>query len=376
MIWSGLVLIATTTVSELMTLLEFGIDGSSEATITGAVVGLIICAELLLALRWLTLSLGLYLATLYIGLSEFDNPLMVIITLLVFMALAASSTKPRVRTLYLIFSALWVPYSVIRAGDAAFILVVLVPLALGAYVAARSVFRLSQRNSEHQRRLNEAQEQAERALREERKNIARDLHDIVAHDITIVAMQSKAAKFARNEQTARDALDTISKLSSETLHDLRLMLNVLRTDGTMSSGQGEKNSAPAATTVQVVHGAEVFSTRLREAGFTVTSSVDEEIAHLPRSAQTALYRVMQEATTNIIKHALPNSPVTLNLSKNGAVAVLEMINVPNADGKQSNSLPYGGSGLLGMKDRMNTFGGSFTTCTAENRWILRASIPF
>src|SRR5690606_41619627 len=97
-------------------------------------------------------------------------------------------------------------------------------------------------------------EQTRLAVDRERKNIARDLHDIVAHDITVVAMQSKAAKFANDGQKALEALDVIAKLSTETLHDLRLMLNVLRVDVTMADTLTQNEDKPAAMPVDRKHG--------------------------------------------------------------------------------------------------------------------------
>ncbi|WP_279402134.1 histidine kinase [Arthrobacter sp. JCM 19049] len=208
--------------------------------------------------------------------------------------------------------------------------------------------------------------------------MARDLHDIVAHDITIVAMQSKAARFANDESTYREAIDVISKLSSETLHDLRLMLNVLRTDGTMSDIGASSDGKPSATTIQAIQGIAVFSQRLRDAGFGVQTDVDEEeISELPRSAHTALYRVMQEATTNIIKHAEPGSQCSISLKRRGDTAVLRMVNQVMTSKKiATNDALWGGSGLIGMEDRMRAFGGQFEAGKHAHQWILVAEIPF
>ncbi|WP_349931117.1 hypothetical protein ABNP34_01855 [Glutamicibacter mishrai] len=108
----------------------------------------------------------------------------------------------------------------------------------------------------------------------------------------------------------------------------------------------------------------------------MTSTMDARISDLPRSAQTAIYRVMQEGTTNVIKHGAPGSSCTLELLSNGTEAVLEITNQIDVSEKKMKGLPEGGSGLIGMSDRMRTFGGKFSTSSKNGFWTLRASIPF
>ncbi|MGN0126318.1 sensor histidine kinase, partial [Glutamicibacter soli] len=116
--------------------------------------------------------------------------------------------------------------------------------------------------------------------------------------------------------------------------------------------------------------------RLREANFVVSSHTEEKISDLPRSAQTALYRVMQEATTNVIKHALPGGECSISLTVHGSEARLKITNQTTDSSSGKSSLPIGGSGLIGMEDRMKAFGGRFNTSERNGRWILTASIPF
>lgn len=299
-----------------------------------------------------------------------------VLSAVIFSALAATSESKHVRVWYLTFLIGWMIQFIIRAGDDAILIVLIAPFAALSFVLTRSIFVLRERNYRAVKDMQEADERSRQAIEIERKNIARDLHDIVAHDITVVAMQSKAAKFANDGQMALDAIDVIAKLSTETLHDLRLMLNVLRTDGTMADPAVSATDKPAATTVYAVQGVELFSQRLREANFVVSSHTEEKISDLPRSAQTALYRVMQEATTNVIKHALPGGECSISLTVHGSEARLKITNQTTDSSSGKSSLPIGGSGLIGMEDRMKAFGGRFNTSERNGRWILTASIPF
>ncbi|GGJ72086.1 sensor histidine kinase [Glutamicibacter bergerei] len=372
----GLTVLIGITATEFLTLLTSGIENTPERSIRGAVVGLLLSVSLAIGLRWASTSLGAFLAILYFGFWDGGLFLWLVFSLIIFSVFAATVDSRIIRNWFLVLVLVWMGQYGVRAGDDAILLVALVPLSVLSFVLARIIFNLRERNLNAVQLMEESREQNRVAIELERKNIARDLHDIVAHDITVVAMQSKAAKFANSGQAAMDAIDIIAKLSTETLHDLRLMLNVLRTDGTMSDSSGGSADKPAATTVYAVQGLQIFSQRLKDSGFSVTSHTDEKISELPRSAQTALYRVMQEATTNIIKHGKREGSCDLRLEISGSNAILEMTNQIPKSKPIKGDQPVGGIGLIGMRDRMNAFGGRFNAEVVDGQWVLTASIPF
>lgn len=375
-VWVGIVVLLAVSSSEVITLLQDGLEGSPEISVQGSLVGLGLCIILALGLRWTAAALGLFIAVAFFFLANGAMFFWTIVAFMAFSALAATSSARSIRAAYLTLCAAWAVQFAFQAHGDAVLLIAVVPLAAMAYVVTRSIYLLREKNAVALRQMQTVEEQTRLAVDRERKNIARDLHDIVAHDIKVVAMQSKAAKFANDGQKALEALDIIAKLSTETLHDLRLMLNVLRADGTMADSLSRSNDKPAATTVYALQGAELFVQRLKDANFKVISTTDEEISELPRSAQTAIYRVMQEGTTNVIKHGALGGECTFRLTVVGAEAVLEITNQIENSGKKSNGLPEGGTGLIGMGDRMRAFGGRFATSSENGVWALRASIPF
>lgn len=375
-VWGGVAVLLAISGTEIVTLLQEGFKESTENEIRGALAGLVLSVALVLGTRWLAVSLAISLAATFFFFSNGSLALWIIFSTIIFTALAATAVSRQVRIWYLTLLAAWMLQFAFRAGDDAILIVLLAPLAALSFALTRSIFLLRERTAAAVKEMEEADARSRQAVEAERKNIARDLHDIVAHDITVVAMQSKAAKFANDGQMALEAIDVIAKLSTETLHDLRLMLNVLRTDGTMADPAVSVNDKPAATTVYAVQGVELFSQRLREANFIVSSHTEEKISELPRSAQTALYRVMQEATTNVIKHALPGGECSISLTAQGKEAKLKITNQIADTNSRKHSLPIGGSGLIGMEDRMKAFGGRFNTSERNGRWILTASIPF
>ncbi len=375
-VWGGILAILAISSTEILTVLQDGFNETSDLSVRGASAGLVLTVALLVGKRWIGTSLGISIAAMFFFFWNGKMVLWMIFSIIIFCALAATAKSRHVRVWFLTFLAGWMLQFSFRAGDDAILIVLLAPIAVLSFALTRSIFLLRERADKAVRDVEDADARARQAIEVERKNIARDLHDIVAHDITVVAMQSKAAKFANDGQMALDAIDVIAKLSTETLHDLRLMLNVLRTDGTMADPAFSTGDKPAATTVYAVQGVELFSQRLREANFVVSSHTEEKISDLPRSAQTALYRVMQEATTNVIKHALPGGECTISLAVHGSEARLKITNQMPDSSSENHSLPVGGSGLIGMEDRMKAFGGRFKTAERNGHWILTASIPF
>lgn len=375
-VWVGIVVLLAVSSSEVITLLQDGLADSTDRSVRGALVGLGLCVILFLGLRWTAASLGLFVAVAFFFLADGVMFFWAIVSFMAFSALAATASARSIRAAYLTLCLAWAVQFAFQAHNDAVLLIAIVPLAAMAYVVTRSIYLLREKNAVAQQQMQTVEEQTRLAVDRERKNIARDLHDIVAHDITVVAMQSKAAKFANDGQKALEALDIIAKLSTETLHDLRVMLNVLRADGTMADPLSRTNDKPAATTVYALQGAELFVQRLKDANFKVSSTTDEKISELPRSAQTAIYRVMQEGTTNVIKHGALGAKCTFSLTVVGAEAVLEITNQIENSGKKASGLPEGGTGLIGMGDRMRAFGGKFATDAKNGVWRLRASIPF
>ncbi|NAZ15933.1 hypothetical protein GT020_07610 [Glutamicibacter soli] len=375
-IWGGIAVLLAISATEIVTILQDGFIGAPPKSIRGALAGVILCIALVIGQRWVAAALGIYLASSFFFFGNGTLLFWMVFSVVIFSALAATAEYRHVRLWYLTVLTGWMVQFIFRAGDDAILTLFLAPLAALSYTLTRSIFLLRERNDKAVQEMKDAENRSLMAIEAERKNIARDLHDIVAHDITVVAMQSKAAKFANDGQMALDAIDVIAKLSTETLHDLRLMLNVLRTDGTMADPAVSATDKPAATTVYAVQGVELFSQRLREANFVVSSHTEENISELPRSAQTALYRVMQEATTNVIKHALPGGECSISLTVHGEEAKLKITNQIANLATSKHSLPVGGSGLIGMEDRMKAFGGKFNASEHDGRWILTASIPF
>jgi signal transduction histidine kinase len=210
--------------------------------------------------------------------------------------------------------------------------------------------------------LGRAEARAEAAAAEERRRIARELHDIVAHRVSTIVVQAEAGRAAADEPEQADAaFEAIAGSGRLALGELRSLLGVLR-DG----------DAAAATAPQPGLGqlGELLE-HARGAGVPVSVRVDGDLAGLPAEVDLAIYRVVQEALTNVVRHARTPAEVAIR-REDGAVAV-EVRNPLAANGH-----PYeggAGQGLAGMRERVRVCRGNFSAGSDAGEFVVRARLP-
>ncbi|GAT72105.1 histidine kinase dimerization and phosphoacceptor region [Microbacterium sp. HM58-2] len=211
------------------------------------------------------------------------------------------------------------------------------------------------------RRTRAAQVQAElqAAEEQERVRIARDMHDIVAHSLAVVIAQADGARYAAAAQPelATEALGTIAQTARGALSDVRLLLTQLR------HRQGD---GPQPTLADL----ETLFAQVRKAGVEPRITVDPMPPGEPPGAiQLAVYRILQEALTNALRHG--DGAVDVHL------AWLEDrvdIQVRNIAGSAQAQTP-GGHGLIGMRERAQLVGGSLSAERQGEQFVVRASLP-
>ncbi len=197
--------------------------------------------------------------------------------------------------------------------------------------------------------------EAERARRQEeiaragqeRLRIARELHDVLAHNVSLINVQAGTALHLLDKQPerARPALEAIKDASSETLREVRSVLGILR-------GPGEE--APRSPTAGTA-GVEELISRTAAAGIAVASEVRGEPRPLPASVDLAVYRILQEALTNVARHAQP-AVATVRLTFADDELTLEV----EDDGAGNGEVPAAGNGIAGMRERVAALGGDFS----------------
>jgi signal transduction histidine kinase len=197
----------------------------------------------------------------------------------------------------------------------------------------------------------EQEQRARRAVVDERVRIARELHDVVAHHMSVISVQAGLARYVLDDDphTARAALGTVLETSGEALEEMRRLVSVLRPD---DAGLDPESYAPTPGLGQLQELVE----RIRLAGLPVEVVVTGQPRGLPPGADLCAYRVIQESLTNVLKHATPAS-ATLTLHHGG-----DRLTVRVRDDGRSIPVPGepGGHGLLGMRERAHLYGGTLT----------------
>ncbi|MCU1440728.1 MAG: sensor histidine kinase [Rhodoglobus sp.] len=207
------------------------------------------------------------------------------------------------------------------------------------------------------------QVRAERAVvvEQERNRIARDMHDVVAHSLAVVIAQADGAKYARanDPEAVGEALTTISTTAREALADVRLLLGQLRHN---------QEAGPQPVLADLTR---LFD-QLRASGLIVMVETSGRPATLPSSRQLAVYRIVQEALTNALRHGDTAQPAVVRLDWGEDAVELTVSNALAAPA----ALPeHSGHGIAGMRERALLVGGTFTAEAADGLFIVRAVVP-
>ena len=207
-----------------------------------------------------------------------------------------------------------------------------------------------------------AQHEQERAqaAEDERLRIARELHDVVAHNVSLMAIQAGAARVSGT--AAPEALQSIETTARDTLSELGRLLGVLRK-------QPDAPLAPQPGLGQV----DGLLKAVRDAGVEATLRVSGDARQLPAALDLSAYRIVQEAITNVLKHA-GASRVEVSVERSPSKLVIAISD--NGSGTAEKDLHATGHGLIGMKERVDLFGGELTTgASSLGGFTVRATLP-
>ena len=189
----------------------------------------------------------------------------------------------------------------------------------------------------------EKAEEAARAVSEERARIARELHDLVAHSMGVIVIQSQAAQrsLAARPDLARTALESIETAGRQGMAEMRRLLGLL-------TGAGDDARTPQPG----LQGLEQLVGSVRGAGVAVELHVDGDVGSLPAGVDLAAYRIVQEALTNVLKHA---GPATVQVAVRVGCGVIDLEVCDDGRGAPA---PGQGHGLIGMRERAALYGGT------------------
>lgn len=311
---------------------------------------------------WLTVAAGLYQLALGAEANFYDFAMLVVL-----FTVAAADVPRWVSRTALGWGLLASPLYFLRVGvdkgastveSILFVLFLMVPFALawvmGDSLRTRRAYyaQLVERN---QRLEKERAAQAKVAVAAERARIARELHDVVAHNVSVMVVQADGAAYVMDAapDQAKEALQTISGTGRLALAEMRRLLGVLRT----GEPQESEDYVPQPDVEQI----EVLVEQVRAAGLAVEFEVEGAPRKLPSGLELTAYRIVQEALTNTRKHGGPDAKASVRLvyfddglgllvEDDGRGAAHELYEDGGADGA--------GHGLIGMRERIGMVGGT------------------
>src|ERR671937_285473 len=202
------------------------------------------------------------------------------------------------------------------------------------------------------------------AATEERARIARELHDVLSHSVSVMVVQAGAERMAIGSPRAApgEALEAIENTGRQALAEMRRLLGMLRADG----------EPPAHAPQPTLEELERLVSEVREAGLPIELTIEGEPTALPLGVGVSAYRIVQEALTNVLKHAGPASARVVVRYRNRELE-LEVTD----DGRGPRTVGQLGHGLLGMRERVALYGGNLDTGARNGGgFVVRARLPF
>jgi signal transduction histidine kinase len=334
--------------------------------IVGAVTPMVFRRSFPIAAAYLALAIGVAHSLLEIGIASLITACIALYTLVAYVGRRTALLYLAVNEVITLAQAPW------QFPEDWVVTLIVVNLAmafswaLGEFNGARRAY-----NAEVEQRLRlletERDQQARIAVADERARIARELHDVVAHAVSVMVVQADGAAYAVHSQPelAERAVKTISSTGREALTELRRLLGVLRSEDTA----GERTPQPGTQSLSELAG------RVRAVGLPVQLDIVGNVDDLPTGVGLGIYRIVQEALTNSLKHAGPGSSAVVRVERTGDRVELSIVD----NGHRAASTLVGvsgGNGLIGMRERALVFGGTLEAGPRPTGgWQVRASLP-
>jgi len=210
-----------------------------------------------------------------------------------------------------------------------------------------------------------AERQAEQAVADERARMARELHDVVSHNLSVVVLQAAGAQAAGGSD-AGPALEKIERSGRQALVEMRRLLGVLRQPG-------EQPARPELSPQPGLAELPALAEGVRAAGLPVVLAVDGDPAGLPAAVDISAYRIVQEALTNVLKHA---GQASAQVSVRCAAEEVLIEVTDDGTGTLAGGQAGGGQGLAGMRERVALFGGELAAGPRPaGGFAVRARLP-
>jgi signal transduction histidine kinase len=286
---------------------------------------------------------------------------------------AGAYAKGRTAVAALAVVVIMIPFAAIEPGEAFTFggLAFFVMFFGGPFAVGRIIRWRREREKALEGRADELEQESDRRTREavtvERARIARELHDVVSHAISVVLLQARGARrvLHDDEPQVRAALDAIEQSSSEALTEMRRLLGLLRQDA----------DTPALTPRPTLRRVDELVASVTSAGVPVELCVEGEIGELPPGVDVSAYRIVQEALTNALKHAGPAHVHVFIRRRDDELEVEVLDDGVGGTGHDGHD-GRAGHGLIGIRERVAVYGGQLQAGERpDGGYAVQARIP-
>lgn len=337
-----------------------------EGTLLGAIMGTALVIVIAL-FAWRPPVAATALVVIMGVAAVFDVSTEYLIGMALVVGLVSATCSPAINILYALTVTAWAVAEGVRptrvlepAGVFIILMIGLASFFIGLTIRQQYSrwMRLSEQVEENERELAEQ-------LRRERDLIADELHDIVAHEITIVALHAAVLDRTKDPDTRQLSQTAIREAAVQALTDIRRVLGMVRGEENLTPDR-----VPSADTLDATIGAVVKE--LEMAGIAVSVDVPEEV-RLPNASLLALIRVIRESSTNVLKHATGARHVRIALTVQRGWVHLEFSD--DSPAASTAGLPSSGYGIMRLRERFRVFGGTFAAERGRGGWVVNASLP-
>ena len=342
-------------------------DPVSAPVITAVAAAMVLCVAVLRT----GIATLLFIPLLAVSVAQGTAPQLGLPVLVMIALVAGTCTLPRV-VAFVVCCGTWALWS---ASDGLFasasVTWAMLPAFLMVAVVGVVIRSLIEKQRRDRREINELTGEATRARAAERQRLAGELHDIVAHDLTMVVMLSELAEAIDDKTYKQETLTRIERASRSALSDLRRLFEVLERD-TLADDE----SAEQATTAIDHPLADVRESinSLTELGFRVGVREEGDANRVDGSLRLALRRSLREALSNVAKYGEPGGRVAVDYLVTEAEVIMRVTNTVPPVGR-SGGLNKGGTGLIHMQEQADAFGGTFRVENAGANWRVELVLP-
>ena len=322
--------------------------------------------------KWVAVMFVVQLGTM-LPQSEPGGPL-----LLAFGAVAVAAYRVSVRSLaimvgsFFVWQILWVLF-VAHIGTAQ--LWGYVPITLLLSAPGLAIKLLRERALQVALEQKAADEKTAAVAVEQRAELARELHDVVTHGLTMIAVQANLGKISKEELAKEHALTEIGSMARNSLDDLRRLILAMRADEPSAQGAPSQDAGlmPSVAWIDLAGSFADAQKRLSGLGCPTSIKTSGNLDDAPNGLRPTVVRILQESTTNVIKHSGKGSrcEISMEVANNHLELVVRSRMTP---GKPR--LPVSGTGLAGLQERASRLGGTLEAGPDGGWWRVRAVLPF